>query len=238
MQKIYSLDWQKYNDLVFNSVSYEYFPKQELDFSCGREIQAFLELEKEKIIYVPIAKNASTSIENSLEFTPVKVVLQPNCYFDLDIPKKYRSQYKFFIVTRDPNERWISGINEFLNIYDYQGIDFDGDEKGSRNKFLSELKNNKFIFDGHTEPQLSTIKFCFKYDIDISFLKLDKNINEKISNILNRPVQIMHSNSMQQFEFKLKNYEFCNDIFNKYCANNKNFLDLYEMDYYLYNLSI
>jgi hypothetical protein len=238
MKQIYNLDWKEYDDLVLNSISYQYFPKEKLNYSPGRIVEPLLELEKEKIIYVPIGKNASTSIANSLNFTPVKIILQSDNRFDIDIPEKYRNGYKFFIVTRDPRERWVSGINEFFNIHVYEGVDFDGDKKRSRNKFLSELKNNKFIFDGHTEPQLSVIKFCFKYDLDITLLKLDGNLNKKISNLLNREVAINYDNPIQKYKFKLKNYKFCNDILTKYCMENEHFLNLYAMDFYLYDCSI
>jgi hypothetical protein len=237
VKDIYNLDWEKYNTSVFNSISYQYYPKEELDLRPGMMVEPLLELEEEKIIYVSIAKNASTSIINSLNFTPIKIPLQLDCPFLIDIPEKYRSGYKYFVVTRDPKERWISGINEFLNIYHHQGVDFDGDKKGSRNKFLMELKNNKFIFDGHTEPQVSRMRFCFKYDLDITFLKLDENLNEKISDILKRKITITRDNTSEKFEFKLKNYKFCQDILNEYCMKNKHFLDLYEMDFYLYNHS-
>ncbi len=237
MKEIYNLDWKKYNTSVFNSISHQYFPKEELNPSPGMLVGPLLELEGEKIIYAPIAKNASTSITNSLNFTPIKIPLQLDCPFLIDIPEKYRSGYKFFVVTRNPKERWISGINEFLTIYDDQGVDFHGDGKGYYNKFLMELKNNKFIFDGHTEPQVSIMRFCFKYDLDITFLKLDENLNEKISSILKRKVIINHDNISEKFEFKLENYKFCHDILTKYCMKNKNFLDLYEMDFYLYNHS-
>jgi hypothetical protein len=238
LNKLHDLDWKQYDDLVFSSISYEYYPKEDLDLHPGKSIETFLELKEEGIVYVPISKNASQSITNSFNFSPVKTTIQPNCPFYIDIPEKYRNEYKFFIITRDPKERWVSGINEFLNIYDHEGIDFDGDKKGSRNKFLKELKNNKFIFDGHTAPQVSTVRFCFKYDLDIKFFKLDENLNEKISDFLKRNVTIIHDNPTAKYGFKLKNYNFCHDILTKYCMKNEKFLKLYEMDFYLYDHSL
>lgn len=239
MDKIYNLDWKKYNNIVYDSISLQYFPKEEIEIQSGKLVEVLYELKEEKIIYIPIAKNASTSITKSLNCTSILTPLQsPNSTFYIDIPEKYRNGYKFFVITRDPKKRWISGINEFLNIYNYEGVDFDGDKKGSYNKFLNELKNNKFIFDHHTRPQVSWINFCFKYNLDITFLKLDENLNKKISNLLEREVQITHDNITQEFKFKLKNYKFCHDILTKYCMQNKNFLNLYEMDFYLYDSSL
>lgn len=237
LDKVYNLDWQKYNDLVYNSISFKYFPEEEFKIETITPVDILYELEEEKIIYIPISKNASTSITNSLNFRPITTFVPPNSkfYVDyIDIPEKYRNGYKFLVVTRDPKKRWISGINEFLN----ERSDFDEDDIRSYDKFIVELKNNKFIFDCHTRPQFSWINFCFKYDLDITFLRLDENLNEKISNVLGREVIINHYNPIEKYESKIKIYNFCYNILTKYCMKNKNFLDLHEMDFYLYNNSL
>jgi hypothetical protein len=63
-------------------------------------------------------------------------------------------------------------------------------------------------------------------------------LNEKISSLLKRPVTINYDNGMQEYTHKVKNYKFCYDILTRYCMKNKNFLDLHEMDFYLYNNSL
>jgi hypothetical protein len=262
--EIYNLDWKKYNNFAYDSVSLEYFPKEKLEINSKKSTSLLYKSEEKKIIYVPIPKNASSSIINSLKLTPIRTYFKEtyeeksefsNVFFKhLNIPKKYRTGYKFFVITRDPKSRWVSGINEFLSIYlrtlkrpsllnprykhsirDIWG--FDGDKESFRIKFLNELKNNKFIFDCHTRPQISWINFCSQYNLDITFLKLDENLNEKISNLLKKKVIISHDNVTEKYESKLKTYKFCHDILTNYCLKNKNFLDLYEMDFYLYNSS-
>lgn len=231
-----NLDWEKYNKFVYDSISFEYFPKEDLEIKSENYFEV-LELEEEKIIYIPIGKNASTSISNSLNFTPLQFSLPPRC-IDLrylDIPEKYKSGYKFFTIIRDPKKRWISGINEFLYSPSHEGVDF---EEGHHDKFLMELKNNKFIFDFHTIPQLSWVSFCFKNNLDITFLNLDEKLDAKISNVLQRSVTISNHNKMQDYACKVKTYDFCCDIFTRYCMENKNFLNLYKMDLYLYNNSL
>jgi len=236
MNEIYNLDWKEYNNLVYNSISFKYFPK---DIESDKGVEVLYELEKEKVVYVLITKNASTSVINSLNFVPISFIIKPfySGIDSLDIPEKYRSGYKFVIITRDPKQRWISGINEFIYQYLYERSDFDGDEKEFRNTFLLELKDNKFIFDFHTVPQLSCINFCFKYDLDITFLKLDNTLNDKISSIVKRQVYLSHENLTKEHNYKLKNYKFCYDALINYCIRNKNFLNLYKMDSYLYNSS-
>lgn len=229
-------DWEKYNKLVYDSISFEYFPKNELEIKSENYFE-LLELEEEKIIYIPIGKNASTSISNSLNFTPLRLPIPPRC-IDLrclDIPEKYKTEYKFFTTIREPKKRWISGINEFLYSPFHEGIDF---EEGRHDKFLTELTNNKFIFDFHTIPQLSWLSFCFKNNLDIILLNLDERLSEKISNVLQRSVTINHDNKMQDYDCKIETYNFCRDIFTRYCVENENFLKLYEMDLYLYNNSV
>lgn len=261
--ELYGLDWGKYNSFAYNSTSLQYFPEEQLRVNSKKVVKFFNKLEEEKVIYLPIPKNASTSIMNSINFTPIKTYFKEistsyerenkdsiNTFFSyIDVPEKYRQEYKFVIVTRDPKERWISGINEILNIYlapsvrrsllfpRYRRDLFNGDKELFRSKFLTELKNNKFIFDCHTKPQVSWINFCSQYNLDITFLKLDEHLDEKMSTLLKRKVEITHDNPSKKFKFKLKNYRFCHDILTNYCMKNKNFLDLYKMDFYLYNSS-
>jgi hypothetical protein len=41
----------------------------------------------------------------------------------------------------------------------------------------------------------------------------------------------------KKYKFKLENYNFCYQILNRYCMKNTSFLDLYSLDFYLYNNS-
>lgn len=236
-----NFDWEEYNKLVYDSMSFEYFQKESLEFQSQKFFEVYV-LEEEKIIYIPIAKNASTSIINSLNFTSVKFPIIPSSKFCIDIkyleiPERYKKEYKFFSVTRNPKQRWISGINEFLYSPDHEQIYFDNDKKFS-DIFLTELKNNKFIFDFHTIPQLPWVSFCFTYDLDLTLFKLDGDLSEKISSMLKRPTIINHDNKMQDYTWKVYSYDLCQDLFAKYVMNNKNFSDLYKMDFYLYNNSL
>lgn len=252
--EIYNLNWKEYNSFVHNSLSFKYYPKDKLEINNKKSIKLMYRLKNEKVIWIPIGKNACSSIGKSLEFVPIRSSISNahNTFLNyIDIPKEYRSGYKFFVVTRNPEDRWVSGMNEYLNftlgafkrptlLHPHHRRDlggFNGDRKQFLKEILSEVIDNKFIFDCHTRPQLSSINFCFKYNLDITFLKLDKNLNEKISDIVKRKVIISHHNCTADSKFKLKNYKLCKDILTNYCVQNKNFLDLFKMDYYLYNSS-
>lgn len=241
MNYLDDFDWEKYNNLVYDSISFEYFQKKSLEFQSERFFEVYV-LEEEKLIYIPIAKNASTSIINSLNFTSIKFPIIPSSKFCIDIKyleilEKYKNGYKFFTVTRNPKQRWISGINEFLYSPDHEQIYFDTDKRFC-DKFLAELKNNKFIFDFHTIPQLPWLSFCFTYDLDLTLLKIDSDLNKKISSMLKKSITINHDNKMQDYTCKINSYDLCQNVFTKYAMNNKNFSDLYEMDFYLYNNSL
>lgn len=266
--EIYNLDWEKYNNFVHNSISFNHYPKDKLEIQTKKSVQLMYKLEEEKVIWIPITKNASTSITNSLKPTPIRSsLLQKSKHYGeeinphkdvfntflnyIDIPKKYRSDYRFFVITRNPEDRWVSGLNEYLNAglgaskrpsllhpkYRRDLGGFNGDGKEFLKKILIDILDDKFIFDCHTRPQLSFINFCFRYNLDITFFKLDKNIDEKISDFLKRKVAIRRDNPTEKFPYKLKNYQLCHDILTKHCLHNKNFLELFKMDYYLYNSS-
>lgn len=235
-----NFDWEKYNKLVYDSISFEYFQRESLEFKSKRFFEVYV-LEEEKIIYIPISKNASTSIINSLNFSLIKFPIIPSSKLCIDIKcleisEKYKKKYKFFTVTRNPKQRWISGINEFLHSPDHEQIYFDIDNRFS-DKFLTELKNNKFIFDFHTIPQLTWMSFCFASNLDLTLVKMDSDLNKKISDILKKSVTINHENKMQDYDCKIKSYDLCQNVFMEYVMNNKNFSDLHEMDFYLYNNS-
>jgi len=234
-------DWETYNKILYDSISFEYFQKEALEFNSERFFEVYV-LEKEKIIYIPIAKNASTSIINSLNFKLIKFPIIQSSEFCIDIkcleiPEKYKNEYKFFTITRNPKQRWISGINEFLYSPDHEQIYFENKNKFC-DKFLAELKNNKFIFDFHTIPQLPWVRFCFTYNLDLTLLKLDDELNQKISSMLKRSTIINHDNKMQNYPCKVNSYDLCQDIFIEYVLNNNNFSHVYEMDLHLYNSSL
>lgn len=230
-----NFQWDTYRSLVTNAVSKKFFLDYELTQDNVNEFDAFYISERYKLLYIPISKNASTSLKRSLDFCPVYQVPQLNSLFDLTIPLEYKIDYKLIVITRDPRDRWISGFNEFLSHHSIHLLD-----KGGRKEVISELKNKRYIFDGHTLPQFSFIDYCFQpseIDFDIELIKMDGNIEEKISSIIGEKVNIEYHNHNIDDTLKIENYKYCEKILNEYCLKDLNFIKLYEQDLLLYNNS-
>jgi len=227
-------DWTSYRSLVDELVSKKYFLDYNVSDKTDFEYDAFYVSERYKLLYLPISKNASTSVKKSLDFEPIYQVPKTGSQFDLQIPEEYKHGYKIVVLIRHPKDRWISGLNEFLSEYG-----FDLRNPSSREVIL-ELKSKKFIFDGHTLPQFSFIDFCFapsEEDLNLYLINLDGDIDKKISNLCGESVKLNYKNSMNRDQLKVDNYELCYKIFNDYCLKQKKFLDLYKQDYCLYKNS-
>jgi len=229
-----NFDWNSYRNLVDQSVSKKYF----LDYSISKQtdikFDAFYVSEMYKILYIPISKNASTSLKTSLDFKPVYQIPKINKKFDLELADKYKRKYKVFTLIRNPKDRWISGFNEFLSEYNYYL------KSNNSKKVFIELKNKKFIFDGHTLPQFSFIDYCFSpfgLDFELNLINLDGDLDAKLSELCQDKVKIKYNNSMHNDQLKIDNYELCYKIFNDYCMNQKKFLELYKQDHVLYKNS-
>ena len=137
------------------------------------------------------------------------------------------------VVTRHPKDRWISGFNQFLSDV---GVYLSSNPKD----ILLELKNNKFIFDGHTLPQFSFIDYCFQpstVNFKINLIKMDYCFDQKLSEFIGVEVKTKKKNLMQREHLKFKNHEFCYKIFTDFCLRQQKFVDVYSQDYVLYNNS-
>ena len=185
---------------------------------------------EKKLIYLRISKCASSSLVEGLTreggFNPIYAI--ENFLY-------YKNNYKSFAVIRDPKSRWISGLNELMS-----RIIKDG--KKSKDYIQDELKENRFIFDGHTVPQISFLH-CHKYVNfnNLEIIRLNKNLNQKISKLIDKDIQLRFMNSTyhgRNNADKIKNLNFCKEMFESYCEKNSKYYETYEFDYRLYNLSI
>lgn len=228
-------DWDQYNNLIDNVVSKKYFLDFKQEVQTEEPFDAFYVSEKHKVLYIPISKNASTSIKSSLGFEPIYQIPKVNFKFDLELAEKYKKEYKILIITRHPKDRWISGFNQFL-------CDLDVDLSNHTSKdILLELKNKKFIFDGHTLPQLKYIDYCFqpsKIDFSINLISMDGNIDKKLSDFFGEDIKIKTKNFTSRDTLKSHNYEICYKIYTDYCIRHKKFTEVYKQDYTLYQESI
>lgn len=231
---LYNFDWIDYKNKIDECVSKKYF----LDYNPKDvepiEFDAFYVSKQYKILYIPISKNASTSLKNLIDFEPVCQMPKIQNQFDLEIPEEYKKEYKVLVVTRHPKDRWISGFNQFLSEI---GVYLSSSESKD---ILLELKDRRFIFDGHTLPQFRFIDYCFQpstINFDIHLIKMDEYFENKISDFIGCKVQVMKKNLMEKEDLKIKNHELCYKIFNNYCIRHQKFMDVYNQDYVLYNNS-
>lgn len=230
----YNFDWVEYRKQVDDCVSKKYFLDYHPVGIQPEKFDAFYVSKKHKILYIPISKNASTSLKTLIDFEPVYQVPKVQSQFDLEIPDEYKKEYKILIVTRHPKERWISGFNQFLS-----GIGIFLSSIDAKDIIL-ELKNNKFIFDGHTLPQFSFIDYCFQpsmIDFNIHLIKMDEYFENKISDFVGCNLTVIKKNLMETEYLKIKNHEICYRIFNDFCLRQKKFLNVYHQDYLLYDNS-
>ncbi len=238
-------NWEEYNDLIDSSISKKCFVsyftdeygvvseklEENLTTNFNEQLisnpyEMVYKSEEYKIIYIPIFKNASTSLIKSLNLKPTNL-LDDN----QKINQYYLKNYKFFTVIRDPKSRWISAMLEYIVAAKKLNI---------HTKLNIELLNSKFIFDGHFFPQFSYLYVILqsKINIDIDLIKLDSNLTDKISKFVGKKINLSHLNKTEESQFKLIFKKSFSKVLNDYCMKNKKFLELYEKDFYLYNISI
>jgi hypothetical protein len=199
--------------------------------------------QEKKLFYSRITKCASSSIIDALidkaGFTKGYIINELNS-------ANRETYYNGFTVIRDPKHRWISGLNEFMLRIWLKNRSEHSEQytyviKDKINFYVEEqLKQNIFIFDGHTLPQASFLNFIILPNIkikDFNLIKLDENLNQKISTILQQDIKIDLANIKEYSTYKKNNLNFCREMFEKYCEKNPNYNQLYKNDYELINLS-
>lgn len=220
--------------------------EENLEIHYGGFNNCFLD-EKNKLIYMHIDKCASTSISTALRssyFTDLTFLK------DAQGTAKYfvAHNYTFFAVIRDPVDRWISGLNEFIKR-----------TKPPKGYVVSQLEKNRFIFDEHTAPQHLFLRLCVENNARIKYLKLDNNLSEKISNVIldamlqKYKVNMLSGSELFQFE-NFKGIEvphlrrsdldlesckpMCQKLYDTYVKDNSYFQELYQYDYLLYEKAV
>lgn len=175
---------------------------------------------KEKLVYVHIDKCASTSISKALKEKNFLDVSK------IDItPLIINQNYRFFAVLRDPYSRWISGLCEFMSRFD---ID--------KNYIIEQLRDKKYIFDMHTAPQHIFLEKFKGLRSNITYLKLDNNIENKINNLISGPDKVTIG-CERKSDLMLK--MICETLFEKYVRINITYFNkLYLEDFILYRGAI
>ena len=167
---------------------------------------------EKNLCFVLINKCASSTIKHTL----------PNYGFKIsnDVPKVDN----FYTVIREPNNRWISGINEFMVRFRFNT------EETTMVETL--IKENKFVFDHHTYPQYINLN-----DIEnLTKIRFDSDLQKNLEQICGHEIKMINKNhSCEKKESDRR--DLCMKWFELYAKHNEKFLNLYEKDYDLYEQS-
>jgi len=94
------------------------------------------------LIYVPILKNAHTWGE---KFFSHNLSCNENVYISKDNAKLYKDK-KFAVILRDPVDRWISALAQYL-------VEFDNNVELLDDPLIKKLITDGLVFDRHAVPQ-------------------------------------------------------------------------------------
>jgi hypothetical protein len=129
--------------------------------------------DEHNFFYIPIAKNASTHVSKNLRafgWQPSNYSCNNSCNYD---------HLKPIVVLRDPIERWISGVFQYITLY-HSNLTILSED-------LLDFICHKIILDDHTEKQ---VYFCNYIKIsDAIFFKQDLTLDNKIEKLLNKKFQ-------------------------------------------------
>jgi hypothetical protein len=130
----------------------------------GSEFGKCHTLQNSPWFWINIPKNASSFTQTLFAH---QLLWTPHNYFDIDVRDKTA-----IVVLRDPVERWISGISEYVSLY-------------HKNFNLNDLNNqmldwifDRVAFDDHTEAQIYFIQ-----DLDLSktiWFRCDMDFENKL----------------------------------------------------------
>jgi len=190
----------------------------------------------DKLVYMHIDKCGSTSVSSAFMLNCPDFLSLDNFNSDKDpdyLAKYFvKSDHTFFAVTRDPAQRWISGLNEFMCRY-RPPIDW----------VIGQIENGKYIFDEHTGPQKAFLRLCLENDAKLKLIKLDGDLTVKLNLFIKnntsnyKPFPVPHLRDSTYFTPNFK--PLCAKIYTNYVEqDNKRFLELYESDYELYSKGV
>jgi len=149
--------------------------------------------KNKKIFAIDISKNASSS---------GKQFFKNNNFAPSNFNDKNVNPEKFIAILRDPIERWISGLAEYI-AGDYGNLKFKNvSDCFFNNELLETLIFDQIVFDGHTLPQIAYLQGLDIRKID--FYYFDNDVFDKISyyNQLDN-INLKYSNSKTKNEDKI-----------------------------------
>ena len=173
-------------------------------------------IDKEKLIFIHIPKNAGSSTKKYLigesKFNKLKESWKHKTIYDIkkEYPEKYFS-YKKFAIIRNPYDRVISWFaylkryrldNDLLNTYQY-------DSKTNSYKVIETIKApveefKNWILDPYADFNEAAIKLnllknqCEWIDESVTILKYE-NLNNELSKFLGKKIELPKINNTSRF---------------------------------------
>lgn len=154
----------------------------------GHRIGSCWHSEEHNIVYINIPKNASTwckQVFQDLDFKPAQ-------YQELDLSSK-----DIIVILRDPVDRWISGISQFLGIQHRNLLN-----TGCVDDIL-QIVTESVAFDDHTDEQIYFIDkvprnrvIYFEFNNNLKY-NLHNYLDSK--NIINKCLEIDTANPTNEF---------------------------------------
>ena len=135
---------------------------------------------------------------------------------------------------RNPNDRYLSALKRVsLHLDSWCGPSL------AKKILKDSLSSNHFILSDHCCPQHIYLD-VFDNIKEIKYLIVENNIQDQLKTYLN--IDILDNKKVhtsKSFEcLNLDLIKICENLFSKYCLNNKEFYSLYEKDWDLYNFAI
>jgi len=201
-----------------------------------------IKMDKQKLVYFPIPKNASTTIKKNIyEYQHSKDIINPHPFFENPSIKincsnlKELKEYYKFAVIRDPIKRLLSYYNK--NIVEAKSLltrgykgkrAFGLDLNPSLNEFIEKLEKYQYCFNDvfhHTLLQNAYLK-----RMDLDFATDISNMNELSEILINKLQAISEFKVVMRSPSRHKTKEV--EISDK---NFKKLKNIYKEDYELIN---
>jgi len=147
-----------------------------------------------KIFAIDIPKNASSA---------GKHFYNKNNFVEANFTDKDVNPEKFIVIMRDPVQRWVSGVTEYL-AGEYGNLKFTNVSDYINNKLLIELIFDQLVFDAHTFPQIAFLEDLKMEKID--FYYHDNDVYNKIAYYNQFDTHIKKSNGKSNSTDKLYVY--------------------------------
>lgn len=202
----------------------------------GHSIGNFFISNNNPLVYVPIPKNASTWAKNYFSNTLKWRLQSDDCikiynhnFWQICSVLKY---HRKIVILRDPIDRWISGIVQY--VYTYFPDDFDISDK------MIDYFFSKVYLDHHTLPQVNFIHNLKIKTVDFFMVndELENNLNHYLmKNIMNEYKGIPELLPKNQTQYKasvdIALYDRLKQIIDTNIIYNNKIKEFYKLDFEL-----